>query len=227
MTKAPALSPLNYNTFLGFRDDVMFVLKQLSLGHDIPKIETLFLVKTFRDEPKKSAREIFADICVKLDLSHLSSEKKMRSTAAKWYGEFAVIRSQNVQQVQGLTREKPRGKPARSGNNQPAIPEDIIGYYRLDLDVLAECVDALPPGLQATLRCLRTGSETGAQIGAKMDINLTSVSNNFSDIYRRMRIQHIKARKHKRIIARLAYLRSAEKKKMVGKPGAPTSPDST
>ena len=227
MTKAPALSPLNYNTFLGFRDDVMFVLKQLSLGHDIPKIETLFLVKTFRDEPKKSAREIFADICVKLDLNRLGSEKKMTSTAVSCYGEFDVIRRQNIKEVQMLTREKPKGNPARSGDNEPAIPEDIIGYYQLDLDELAEFVDRLPPALLATLRCLRTGSETGAQIGARMDINLTSVSNHFSDIYRRMHIQRIKPRKHKRIIARLAYLRSAEKKKMVGKPGAPNSLDST
>ena len=212
MAKEQALSALQYNTFLGFGGDEEFVLKQLSLGHEMPKIETQLQVKMSRDMPKKSARELFAGICGKLDLYRLGSEKKMRSTAAKWYGEFAVIRSQNIQQVQGLTREKPKGNPARSGNNQPAIPEDIIGYYQLDLDELAECVDRLPPALLATLRCLRTGSETGAQISARTDVTLAIVSNNFSDIYRRMHIQGIKPRKHKRLIARLAYLRSVEKK---------------
>jgi len=211
MAKVPALSPLNYNTFLGFRDDEMFVLKQLSLGHDIPKIETQIQVKMSRDEPKKSARELFDGICNKLDL-RLGSEKTKQKTAARWHGEFVKIRRESVRSLARQAPEKSQqnAKPPPVKNSPPGVPEDIIGYYGLDLDVLAERVDLLPESLKKTLRCLRTGSETGAQIAERMNIQPAAVSANFSDIYKRMGIQHIKAKKHKRIIARLAYLRWAE-----------------
>ena len=219
MAKVPALSPLNYNIFLGFGGDEIFVLRQLSQGDDIPKIETQLQIKTSREPEKKSARELFAGVCHKLDLQRLGNQKKMTSTAAKWYGEFAEIQRKNFRTIAASARNEP---PSDTG-----VPEDIIAFYGLDLEVLAEYVDQLPPRLQATLGQLHTGSEPARKIGAAMDIEPEVVNRYFEQIYKSMQLRHIRARKHKRMIVRLAYLRSADKKKMAGKPGVPNSLDST
>jgi len=71
------LSPEHYDAFLGFSEDELFVARQLSLGHEITKIDTQLQVKVRRASKKESARELFAGICMKLDLQRLGSEKVM------------------------------------------------------------------------------------------------------------------------------------------------------
>lgn len=207
------LSPDDYRTFLGFNEDELFVARQLSLGHEIPKIETQLQVKTLRASEKKSARELFASICNKLDLHRRGSEKVMTRAVARSYKKFANMcrASARFAAKHGTQTSRQNATQRGGAGTSPQVPADIIGYYKLDLDVLAGRIDSLSERQKFTLMCLRTGDETGAQIGAKMGITPSAVSGNFNDSYKRLGIQHIKVRRHKRIIARLAYLRWAEK----------------
>jgi len=224
-----ALSAEEYNTFACFSEDELFVARQLSLGHEMPKIETQLQVKMFRASKQKSARELFSDICNRLDLYGLGSEKAMLRAIVKSYNKFADVCHTGARFAapQGTQIAKHNATQQPGANARLEVPDDIIAYYKLDLDALAEKVYSLTVRQKATLRHLRTGDETGRQIAERMSVRRSAVSGNFNDVYKRLLIHHIGGWKHKRIIARLAYLRWSEKEDMAGKPHSPDSLDST
>src|SRR3989338_1864639 len=223
------LSPEHYDAFLGFSEDELFVARQLSLGHEITKIDTQLQVKVRRASKKESARELFAGICMKLDLQRLGSEKVMIKAVVSSHLKFEEMCLANAQSAstQSTQTAKHNATQQPGANARLEVPDDIIAYYKLDLDALAEKVYSLTVRQKATLRHLRTGDETGRQIAERMSVRRSAVSGNFNDVYKRLLIHHIGGWKHKRIIARLAYLRWSEKEDMAGKPHSPDSLDST
>ncbi|MBI5457343.1 hypothetical protein HY971_01280 [Candidatus Kaiserbacteria bacterium] len=224
--------PLNaevYSTFLRFSEDELFVARQLALGNDLPKIDTQLQIKVRRGTDKESARELFTGMCGKLNLYGLSSEKAMLRAIGSSYKKFAEMcrASAQVAATQHAQSPKKNAKLRGTGRGRPEVPPDIIGYYKLNLDALAEGVNSLPARKRATLMHLRMGYETARQIAAEMETEPLTVNRNFNDIYKTLRIQHIKVRTHKRLIVRLAYLRWVETWDVTGKPGSLDSLDST
>ena len=223
------LSPEHYDAFLGFNEDELFVARQLSLGHEITKIDTQLQVKVRRASKKESARELFAGICMKLDLQRLGSEKVMIKAVVSSHLKFEEMCLANAQSAftQSTQTAKHNATQKPGANARLEVPDDIIAHYKLDLDALAAKIDSLTARQKVTLRHLRTGDETGKHIADRMGIQRSAVSGNFNDIYKRLSIHHIGGWKHKRIIARLAYLYWAEKDDTAGRPHSLESLDST
>ncbi len=206
------LSPQDYNTFTRFDEDELFVARQASRKYDLPTIATQLQVKTLRVSKDKGARELFAGICVKLDLHRLGSEKAQLRAVGESYDKFADMCRVSARPVakRGSPTSNQNGKP-RSGGNSPEAPLDIIAHYKLDLDVLADRVDSLPRRLKSTLTHFRTGEETREEMADRLSINANGVSRNFNEIYKTLEIRHIRVLKHRRIITHLAHQHSARR----------------
>src|SRR3989344_1078430 len=126
------LSPEVYTAFAGFGEDELFVARQLSLGHEIPKIDTQLQVKVHRAVKKKSARELFADMCGKLNLNSLASEKAKLRGVVTSYSKFVDMCRASAGPVarRGRPTSKQNGKPQPGSNTPPEVPVDIIAHYK-------------------------------------------------------------------------------------------------